>query len=58
MNQMTPMYCQSCTNLNRAATKALDYCKQHKQPAFHIANHCIEVGGKSEQPIFFQKKVR
>lgn len=57
MNQMTPMYCQSCTNLNRAVTKTLDYCKQHKQPAFHIVTHCVEVGGKSER-VLFQRKER
>lgn len=59
MNQMTPIYCHSCTNLQRSHVRAdQEYCLHHKRPAMQIVTHCIDVGGKSEKPIFFQKKVR
>lgn len=56
MNHMTPMYCHSCNNLQRAATKTLDYCSKHQQPAFYIVTHCVDVGGKSERVIFHRKE--
>jgi len=52
MNRMTPMYCHSCTNLERAATATMDRCIRHKQPAFFIVGHCAEVGGKAERVLF------
>ncbi len=50
MTHMTPMYCHSCENLQPSSK--MDYCSQHKQPAFYIVGHCVEVGGKAERVLF------
>lgn len=50
MNHFTPMYCHSCSNLQRSHDpRGVEHCNQHHQPAVHIVSHCINVGGKVER---------